>query len=416
MIKDIRSYLKHRSWNEVFFDVSLYFYVGTLPLFLNLNTIALWFFITSSLFTIRVHNGLSNLKGNIVNLVPISLLYLIFVFGLILSKNTNAVFVDLNRTLPLCLIPITVFFHSKKKFNIKRLFIALGVGLSIGMLICWHNIFMSIISKAEPLKQSVYFFEWIYTDINLVKPLEGHPSYFAILIVIFMAAVIFDKNFETLRKNKLRLFLLLTPFLVFLIETSSRVAVLVLFVLFLVHTVKKLSFKLLLSSLFLITFFIILSLKFDYLGSKFQKVINLKGEITLERVGRWKEIIEVFNEKDAALFGVGSGDARLVYRRAYYNGKYDLALEKNYNAHNQYLELFVSNGVIGLCIYLFVYFFFVRQTKLKANALHFFIAFVMFSFSETFLGRSQGVMMFSFFYALFIVNNKSLNTSKYANK
>ena len=416
MMKDIRCYFKNKSSNELFFEASLYFYVGTLPLFLNLNTIALWFLIASSLFTIKAHKGLSNLKENLVNLLPICLLYLMFIIGLFLSKNKQIVYVDLTRTLPLCIIPFIVFLNGKKHFNIKKIFIALGIGIGIGILICWQNIFLSIMSKAEPLKQAGYFFEWIYTDINLVKPLKGHPSYFAILIVIFISAIIFDKNFETFRENKLRLLLLLTPYFIFLIETNSRVGIIVLLVLFFVYTIKHMSLKLLLSFFFLVSVITLFSIKFDYLGSKFQKVINSKGEVTSERVGRWREIIEVFKEKDSHIFGVGSGDARLVYRRAYYNGKYNLAFKKNYNAHNQYLELLVSNGVLGLSVYLFVFLFFSIQTKLKANALHFFIAFSIFSFSETLFGRSQGVMMFSFFYALFIVNNKTLMVTKDGNE
>ena len=148
---------------------------------------------------------------------------------------------------------------------------------------------------------------------------------------------------------------------------------------------------------------VILSLKFDYLSLKFDKIFNSKGQITEERFGRWGEILTVFNEKDKVLLGVGSGDSRLVYRRAYYNGGYDLAFKENYNAHNQYIEFFVSNGVIGLFVFVFVLLLFIKQTKLKENALHFFVIFSLFSLTETFMGRSQGVMIFSFFYAFLIV-------------
>ena len=170
------------------------------------------------------------------------------------------------------------------------------------------------------------------------------------------------------------------------------------------------SLKLFLLLFLLLSTIAVFALKFDYLGSKFQKIINYKGEVKLERAHRWNEILNVFEAKDNLLFGVGSGDARLVYRRAYYNGGFDLAFKRNYNAHNQYLEFFVSNGVFGLTIFLFVFFVFIKQTQLKSNALHFFIAFFMFSFSETFLVRSQGVMMFSFFYAFLIVYYKPIKT------
>lgn len=408
MTNGIKSYLRCNDWREVFYKASIYFYVGTLPLFLNLNTIALWCLVVSSILTIKLHKGQSNLKSNLYSLIPIVSVFILYVLGLLLSNDTHRVLVDITRTIPLFLVPTIIFLQNKKHFNIKKLIIALGIGLGIAMLICWYNILISILSKGNPLKQASYFFEWIYTDINLVKPLGGHPSYFAILLVIFISALLFDKHFIDLRKNKFKFLILVLPFFVFLIETSSRVGVLVLLIIILVHAIKRMSVKLLLLVCSLVFIIGALSLKFDYLGSKFQKIINTKGEITLERPGRWKEILKVFNAKDDFLLGVGSGDARLVFRRAYYNGGYDLAFEKNYNAHNQYLEFFVSNGLIGLLVYLFLFIVFIKQTKLKANALHFFIAFAMFSFSETFLGRSQGVMMFSFFYTFLIVYYKPL--------
>jgi O-antigen ligase len=413
-MKGIKNYLQYNNWKEVFFKSSTYFFVGTLPLFLNLNTIALWCLVLSSILTIRSHDGILNLKRNISGLMPIFLLFLLFVIGLLLSKDTNRSLVDIGRTVPLLLIPAVVFLHKKKDFDIRRLFIALGIGLSIGMLICWYAIFVSILSKTYPIKQASYFFEWIYTDINLVKPLGVHPSYFAILLVLFISALLFDNHFKNLRQNKIFFFLLLVPFAVFLIETSSRIGILVLLTIICVYVIKNLNFKSLASLVLLILVIAALSLKFDYLGLKFQKIINSKGEITVERLGRWKEILKVFNEKDKLLLGVGSGDAKLVYQRAYYNGRYDLAFKENYNAHNQYLEFLVSNGIIGLIIYLSVFYVFIKQTQLKSKSLHFFIAFILFSFSETFLDRSQGVMIFSFFYAFLIVYYKPLEILKHA--
>lgn len=403
MKQDIKSYLRSKHWQECFFNISTYFFVGTLPLFLNLNTIALWFFIGSSILTIKFYNGIFNLKRNFNIFILLSSLFLLFVMGLFLSKDVNRVYKDIGRALPLVLIPLVVFMHKKQDFNLKKIFTSLGVGLFIGMLICWSNIAISIFNRKNPLKQAKYFFEWIYTDVNLVKPLDGHPSYFAILIVLFISVLIYSDLYKGIRGNKIKFLLMLFPYLLFLIETNSRIALFSFLVILIINTFKKRSVK---SFLLILLFTIsvsILSIKFDYLGSKFLKIINSKGEITAERFLRWKEIIKVFGEKQKFLFGVGSGDARQVYRRAYYNGNFDLALDRNYNAHNQYLEFLVCNGVFGFFLFLIVFVVFVKQTHLKNLALPFFVIFVMFSITETFLGRSQGVMIFSFFYSFLIV-------------
>ena len=392
-MRDIINCFQFKDWRESFFNISICFFVGTLPLFLNLNTIALWCLVVSSLLTIKSHNGIFNLKQNVKGLVPVYTLFLLFVLGLLLSKNTGRGYSDLVRAIPLFLIPTVIFMNSKKDFNKKTVFIALGVGLGVAMIICWFAIGASILSKSDPLKQATYIFEYIYTDKNLVIPLDGHPSYFAVLLVIFISALLFDNSFKHFRKNKIVLTAILIPCIIFLIQTSSRIGVIALLTIIVYYAIKKINLKSILSVIALVSIVVVLSLKFDYLSLKFDKIVNSKGQITEERFGRWGEILNVFIEKDS----------RLIYRRAYYNGGYDLALKENYNAHNQYLEFFVSNGIIGLFVFLYVLFLFVKQTKLKENALHFFVIFTLFSLTETFMGRSQGVMVFSFFYAFLIV-------------
>ena len=413
MKSDIKNYLESNSWKHVFFKLSSYFFVATLPWLLKFNTIGLWFLVLSTILVFKKHNGLQNLKRNKQFLVPILVLFLLYVLGFFLSKDTGRVQKDLGRVIPLVLIPIAVFSHRSIDFNLKKIYTALGVGLFTAMLICWYNIFISIISREDYLKQAGYFFNWIYTDWNLVKPLDGHPSYFAILIVIFISGLLFDNVFASFRKNRLKFVFLFGLFMVFLIETNSRIGVITFFVILLNHVLRNLSVKLFIS--FVILFFVVslMSVKFDYLGSKFRKIISPEGHLTIERLDRWDEIVEVFNKKDKFLFGVGSGDARLIYRRAYYNGGFDLALKNNYNAHNQFLEFYVSNGLFGLFIYMLVFFVFFKKTRIRNNSVHFLIVFLLFSMSESFLGRSQGVMMFSFFYSFLILYYNQNPTPKY---
>ncbi len=401
MIKGIKNYLNSKSWQILFFEISTYFFVGTLPLFLKINTIILWFFILGSIIlSYKNKDWRINLKNN--RLVLLTLLVL-FVLGFFFSEYSNMAIKKIIKNLPLFIIPLFVLSHNKKTFNIKGIYISLGIGLFIGMLICWFQILMSIMSNNTPVEQAKYFFEWIYTSWNLVSPLDTHPSYFAILIVVFLTAIIINDNFKNIRRNRLKLGVLIFPFFLFLIETSSRIGVITLFVILLIYSVRKLRLKglfLMIAVLFLIVFF---SLKFDYLGSKFSNIFNSEGEIKIERYYRWKEIIKVFNEEDKWLLGVGLDSVDKIYERAYINGNFSLAFESNYNAHNQYIEFLVSNGILGLFVYIFVFFIFIYKTRLKQETLSFFIIFLLFSLSESVFRRSQGVFVFSFLYSLLIL-------------
>lgn len=412
MIKGIKNYLLNKSWQTAFFEFSTYLFVGTLPLLLKVNTIALWGFIIGSiLLSYKNKDWNIALSNNKWTLWAVALLWGLYILGVFLSQDLSRVLKDIGRTLPLVLVPLFVLTRHKEDFNLFKIFTSLGIGLFLGMLICWYHILLSILSKEKPLEQAKYFFEWIYTDWNLVAPLDGHPSYFALLIVLFLVTVIMNDKFKRLRKNKIKLFFLLFPFFLFLIETSSRIAIISLVAILLIYSIHKLRLKGVLFMTVFLSVIVLFSLKFDYLGSKFSKIINMNGEIKVERYHRWKQILEVFNQEDRWALGVGSGDARLLYRKAYENGNFELAYENNYNAHNQYLEFLVSNGLIGFVLYLLVLVMFVYKTKLNKEALSFFIVILFFSMSESFFGRSQGVLIFSFFYSFLILyyNSKTQN-------
>lgn len=410
MMIDFKNYLANNHWQDIFFKMSTYFFVGTLPLFLNLNTIALWIFAFGSIITFKIHGSYINLKRNVHIILPTTILFLLYVLGLWLSEDTSRVLNDIGRVVPLVIIPLLLSMHRKQDFDIRSIYKSLGFGLFAGMSICWFFIIDSILSKANPIKQASYFFQWIYTDFNLVKPLGGHPSYFAILIVLFISALLFSKEFKNFRKKKINLVLLLIPFFLFLIETSSRIGVLTILAITLYHAVRKVSVKLFLYSIALVFLIGVLSIKFDYLSSKFKDMIGPDEGVSIQRMERWSKIIDVFESKGNLLIGLGSGDARSIYREAYSQGGFELALKRDYNAHNQYLEFFVSNGVIGILLYLIIFYYFIKLMYKKVNAVHFFLIFTMFSLSETIFGRSQGVMIFSFFYSFLILYYKTPNT------
>ena len=64
MKKDILIYLQSKSWQFLFFEFSTYLFVGTLPLFLKLNTISLWIFIAGAIISSKKRNTFGNLRQN----------------------------------------------------------------------------------------------------------------------------------------------------------------------------------------------------------------------------------------------------------------------------------------------------------------------------------------------------------------
>lgn len=396
-------FLKSKKFKVSLFEGSTYLFFGTLPLFLSINTIAIWIFVVSSFIVLGFKKRKEILWKRRAFIIPFILLFSLYIIGLWTSSNTDIALKNISRVLTLLLLPTIILSHNKEDFNFKKIYYSLGAGLLTGMLICWGFVIESILTNATPLRQAPYFFEWIYSNWNLVKPIGVHPNYFALLIVILVLAIIKTEELKFLRKNKLKLILLLIPFFLFLFELSSRVAMLAFVLVIIVSVLQNRSRKKgILIGLFIVGL-IVLSVKFDYLGNKFSGLVDGRGNIKVERIQRWDFIIREFKKEDKLILGVGSGDTEEIYTRAYINGNFKTALIEGYNAHNQFVEFLVSNGFFGLLVFVWVLLFFALKTKLKGEALSFFITIVLLSFIESFLGRAKGVFIFSFFISFFLL-------------
>lgn len=396
-------FLKSKKFKVSLFEGSTYLFFGTLPLFLSINTIAIWIFVVSSFIVLGFKKRKEILWKRRTFIIPFILLFSLYIIGLWTSSNTDIALKNISRVLTLLLLPTIILSHNKEDFNFKKIYYSLGAGLLTGMLICWGFVIESILTNATPLRQAPYFFEWIYSNWNLVKPIGVHPNYFALLIVILVLAIIKTEELKFLRKNKLKLILLLIPFFLFLFELSSRVAILAFVLVIIVSVLQNRSRKKgILIGLFIVGL-IVLSVKFDYLGNKFSGLVDGRGNIKVERIQRWDFIIREFKKEDKLILGVGSGDTEEIYTRAYINGNFKTALIEGYNAHNQFVEFLVSNGFFGLLVFVWVLLFFALKTKLKGEALSFFITIVLLSFIESFLGRAKGVFIFSFFISFFLL-------------
>jgi O-antigen ligase len=396
-------FLKSKKFKVSLFEGSTYLFVGTLPLFLSINTIAIWIFVVSSFIVLGFKKRKEILWKRRAFIIPFILLFFLYIIGLWTSTNTDIALKNISRVLTLLLLPTIILSHNKEDFNFKKIYYSLGAGLLTGMLICWGFVIESILTNATPLRQAPYFFEWIYSNWNLVKPIGVHPNYFALLIVILVLAIIKTEELKFLRKNKLKLILLLIPFFLFLFELSSRVAMLAFLLVIIVSALQNRSRKKgILIGLFVVGL-IVLSVKFDYLGNKFSGLVNGRGNIKVERIQRWDFIIREFKKEGKLILGVGSGDTEEIYTRAYINGNFKTALIEGYNAHNQFVEFLVSNGFFGLLVFVWGLLFFALKTKLKGEALSFFITIVLLSFIESFLCRAKGVFIFSFFISFFLL-------------
>jgi O-antigen ligase len=129
------------------------------------------------------------------------------------------------------------------------------------------------------------------------------------------------------------------------------------------------------------------------------------------RVPIWRSAIKVIRHN--LFFGVGAGDASAEIRKAYKDAGYTEMYYDNLNAHNQYLEILLANGLVGLLIMLSVIAFLVYKAILSRNLLLglYISVIIIFFLFESVLNRIAGVTFFSLFsFLLMNLKENSITT------
>lgn len=104
------------------------------------------------------------------------------------------------------------------------------------------------------------------------------------------------------------------------------------------------------------------------------------------------------------LYGVGTGDVRQAFNRYYEENDSPLRMERRRRAHNQYLTFLIAFGIPGMliCLFTLVYPVFLQKRWGSYMATVFLLTMALSMLNEDTLENTSGVVLFSFFYALFI--------------
>lgn len=108
--------------------------------------------------------------------------------------------------------------------------------------------------------------------------------------------------------------------------------------------------------------------------------------------------------------GHGTGAGQIALREAYQKIGFQVGLERDFNAHNQYLETWLHNGLIGLLLLLAVFAFAFRTAWHQQNWLAlWFVVFVMLCLlSESMLMRHRGMLLLAVYLPLMLREDTKL--------
>jgi len=140
--------------------------------------------------------------------------------------------------------------------------------------------------------------------------------------------------------------------------------------------------------------------KIEEEGDEQQPTEKMSFENIDARAQVWFAAVEVIKENPVC--GVGTGDVKDVLIEKYAKYDFDVPLRKRLNAHNQYLQVAVTLGVIGLAVFVvFLVYLFWLSWKKRNILLFLFVLLGMVNFwTESMFEKQIGVMFFAFFFAL----------------
>ena len=120
-----------------------------------------------------------------------------------------------------------------------------------------------------------------------------------------------------------------------------------------------------------------------------------------ERATLWKSAI-VANSN--VLLGVGTGDYKIALNDYYLTHNMASFASGSYNAHNQFIQILFSNGILGLIsiIIMIVRPIYVGIKTNNVLPILCMFPFLIYGITEVFLGRFQGVVFFALLHQMFL--------------
>ena len=124
----------------------------------------------------------------------------------------------------------------------------------------------------------------------------------------------------------------------------------------------------------------------------------------LQRLEYWKCGLKILSKN--YILGVGIGDVEDTFKTYYKKTNTLLTAKNQHRAHNMYLTIFISIGLLGILIFIFIHVFFFNLMLKKKNILGvFFVTIILISFTiEDTLETQAGITFYSLFIGLLSTN------------
>lgn len=338
------------------------------------------------------------------------LLYCTVLAGMLYTPNTTNGWFDVKTKLVLFLFPVVL--TTSKQFTSREtlyIFLAFIAGCFLASMICLIRATFVYIDRSVN--------EFYYIPFSFLMH-TGYQSMLISLSVITILIYYFSKFDDLSRGKKWSLPVLVIFFDIVLILLASKTALFFialshLIVLFWLLSQRKYRVNGLIMMLLLLAGAIIIPFVAPSTVNRMEQAYNsiIKNEDpeyggTLFRKKVYAISVSIIKEN--VIKGVGTGgDKEYLVKKYKEDSMLEPAATLKLNAHNQFLQTFIENGVIGFFALLSIIVIpFIRAIKNKDALYLSFLMMIVFNFmTESVLEREVGNMFFSFFNSLFWERN-----------
>jgi len=350
--------------------------------------------------------------------------YLLHIVSSLCSKDVAEGFSWTVMRIPLFAFPVAFGFVYIKQALKERILFAYAVITTITLLFCFVWGFVASVANND--------YSLLYND-NLTHVLDKQSVYIALLanIAIFsFVYLLYVKSPLVAKKGLVYVSLFILLMAVFFL--ASRIALITLFgsaiCVAVWYTIQKRKLKLLgLLAAGIVAVLVLLITVFPKTWNRFHELVFTKYEyahkgeeshfdmpVTADQWNGANIRLAVWHcgwalVKQHPVFGVQLGDKVELMMETYKAKGFDFALETRRNMHNNYLDILVTFGIVGLLLFLWGFLFEpLRQCIRHKDFFGVFVigAFMLSFIPETYFDRSNGNMAFAFFIAFIVSYRK----------
>lgn len=382
----------------------------SLPLHLGVASVATVFLFLNWLVEARFIQKFKN-AFNVSKSKSIAFLLLLFFYALYFiaipntSDHQGAMF-ELEQNLSFFIYPLIVFAsvsYQFKKRQQRYLLYSFLSGLVVSSLYCFGQSLVGYLDTGD-------LANFYYGAFSVIIP----PTYFALILItaILQISCILIKRWNSLFvKEKVALILLVLFYIVIIALTNSRAGMIslvllaVIFVSYGIIAYKRYILGLIFIVGFIAGFFLIKKIM-PQTFERFAMVKEVLKAKKLSDIEHWNGTtlrLQIYYSsieliKESPWVGVGPGDTHDVLLENYRKNGFRHAVYREYNAHNQYLQVLLGFGLLGF-IPFFVLHIIALRVSIKRKDLVFFSFLVLLMFLyffESLLERQAGVMFVVF--------------------